>query len=139
MCNSGVRVVNSSRPFADKSSHALAKGLTLQTKFDYVVFDSKSGSRLLKNIECPFSFFWKSKLFCSPKNVSQMKGDVLFETESGFPLAYSYKNLLSVQGLCPQFLKLIRNWFLEHTQRTISDDTILSAKTYQTIAFENKL
>ncbi len=68
-----------------------------------------------------------------------MKGDVLFETESGFPLAYSYKNLLSVQGLCPQFLKLIRNWFLEHTQRTISDDAILSAKTYQTIAFENKL
>ncbi len=67
MCNSGVRVVNSSRPFADKSSHALAKGLTLQTKFDYVVFDSKSGSRLLKNIECPFSFFGRANSSVLPR------------------------------------------------------------------------
>lgn len=78
MCNSGVKMMSTSRPFADKSSHALSKGLTLSSKFDYVVFQGKGGSKLLKNIEAPFGFYWKSKLFCTGKNVSQMKGDILF-------------------------------------------------------------
>ncbi len=50
ICNSGVRIVNTSRPFADKSSHALSKGLTLSSKFDYAVFDAKSANKILKNI-----------------------------------------------------------------------------------------
>lgn len=78
VCNSGVKVVTASRPFTDKSSHALSKGLTLSSKFDYAVFDAKSGNKILKNLESPFGFYWKSKLFCTPKIVSQMKGDVLF-------------------------------------------------------------
>lgn len=75
--NSGVMVTTVNRPFRDKSCQALSKGLTLATKFDYVVFDGKSGSKLLKNIEIPFSFFWKSKLFCTNKTVSQVKADIL--------------------------------------------------------------
>ena len=80
VCNSGIKVESINRPFNGKSSQALTRGLTLGSKFDYVVFDSKSGSKLVKNIECPFSFYWKSKLFCTPKNVSQIKADVLYET-----------------------------------------------------------
>lgn len=80
MCNSGIQVNNVSRPFSDKSSHALAKGITLASKFDYVLFDGKSGSRLLKNVSVPFSFYWKSKLFCTNKTISQAKVDILLET-----------------------------------------------------------
>ena len=80
MANSGLKIVGVNRPFKDKSSHALAKGLTLQTKFDYVVFDGKSGSKLLKDVPFPFSFFWKSKLFCTSKTESQVKVDILLET-----------------------------------------------------------
>lgn len=77
--NSGVRVVTAgSRTFSDKSSQAVHKGLTLATKFEHVVFEAKSGSRLTRNIEGPFGFYWKSKLFCTSKAVSHSKADVLY-------------------------------------------------------------
>ena len=75
--NSGIHVLNSNRPFRDKSSQALSKGLTLATKFDYVTFDAKSGSKLLQGITLPFSFYWKSKLFCVDRTSSQAKADIL--------------------------------------------------------------
>ena len=77
VCNSGVLMTQSNRPFRGKSSHALDKGVTLASKFDHVVFDSKSGSKLLKNVQTPFSFYWKSKLFCTCKAVSHIKGEIL--------------------------------------------------------------
>ena len=73
-------MAQASRTFRDKSSQALSKGLTLSSKFDYVIFDGKSGSKLLKNVSVPFSFYWKSKLFCVPKILSQTKVEVLLET-----------------------------------------------------------
>ena len=33
VCNSGLKTITDCRPFADKSSHAVSKGLTLTTKF----------------------------------------------------------------------------------------------------------
>jgi hypothetical protein len=101
-CNSGIKIVHSSnRPFSEKSSHALHKGLILATKFHYVVFDSKNGQKILKNINIPFTFYWKGKIFCTPKTVSKIKADILLETENGNPLAFTYKNCLSTQGLSP--------------------------------------
>lgn len=73
VCNSGVKVVTSSRPFADKSSNAVDNGIVLSSKFDYVVFNSKSGHKILKNINVPFAFYWKSKVFCTPRIISQVK------------------------------------------------------------------
>ena len=43
VCNSGVQVSGGNRCFADRSGHALQKGVLLPTKFDYMVFDSKNG------------------------------------------------------------------------------------------------
>lgn len=73
ICNSGIKVTHSNRPFHGRSSHAVSNGLTLSSKFDYVVFDAKSGSRLLQNIEASFSVFWKHKLFCTHKQTTQAK------------------------------------------------------------------
>jgi len=78
ICNSGIKLVGSNRPFEDKSSQAVHNGVVLSTKFDYVVFDSKSGQRILRNIEVPFNFYWKSKLFCTSKVISKAKVDILF-------------------------------------------------------------
>ena len=93
-------MVQSSRPFRDKSSQALSRGLTLSSKFDYVIFDGKSGSKLLKDVNVPFSFYWKSRIFCIPRIVSQAKVEVLLETEKGSPIAFTAGSLLSVQGTC---------------------------------------
>ena len=73
ICNSGVILVNTSRPFADKSHNAVDKGVILTTKYDYVAFNSKSGNKMLNNISVPFAFYWKSKLFCTPRAVSKAK------------------------------------------------------------------
>lgn len=100
VCSSGVVVEGGSRPFAERSAQAVSRGLTLGSKFEHVVFDAKSGSRLLRNIQSPFGFYWKSKLFCKGKGKAQSKADILFETESGAPLAFTHKNLLAVQGFC---------------------------------------
>jgi hypothetical protein len=78
ICNSGIKVVTSNRPFADKSSNAVGNGIVLSSKFDYVVFNSKSGSKILRNINVPFAFYWKSKVFCTPRVISQVKAEVLF-------------------------------------------------------------
>lgn len=139
MCNSGIKVASTSRPFADKSSQAVHNGVVLSTKFDYVVFDSKSGHKILRNVEVPFTFYWKSRLFCTNKATTQVKADILFETESGYPLAFCYKNLLSIQGMCSQFLKLVKNWLLEFTERQVEYETITSNHNFQSIAFENKI
>ncbi len=80
MCNSGIKVVTTNRPFADRSSHAIGNGTVLSSKFDYVVFNSKSGNKILGNINVPFAFYWKSKVFCTPRVISQVKAEVLFET-----------------------------------------------------------
>jgi hypothetical protein len=50
ICNSGIKVVGCSRPFADKSSQAVHNGVILSTKFEYIVFDSKSGQHILRDI-----------------------------------------------------------------------------------------
>jgi hypothetical protein len=54
------------------------KGVVVGSKFEYVVFDSKSGQRILRNIEVPFTFYWKSRLFCTSKAVTQVKVEVIF-------------------------------------------------------------
>lgn len=78
VCNSGVKTIPANRPFADRSGNAVDNGVVLATKFDYVVFNSKSGSKILRNINVPFAFYWRSKLFCTPRLVSQAKAEVLF-------------------------------------------------------------
>ena len=140
VCNSGVKTIPANRPFADRSGNAVENGVVLATKFDYVVFNSKSGSRILRNINVPFAFYWRSKLFCTPRLVSQAKAEVLFETELNYPLAFTCRNLLSTQGLCAQFLKLLKNWLSEQVERRMDlHDELQECKSYQSIAFENKL
>lgn len=78
VCNSGIMILGSrSRQFSEKSSSALQKGIILPTKFHYVAFDSKNGHKTLKNINLPFTFYWKGKIFCTPKAVSKTKAEIL--------------------------------------------------------------
>jgi len=73
-------MVPDSRCIADRSSHALKKGVLLPTKFDHMVFDAKNGQKITHNIESPFTFYWKSKLFCTSKAVSKVRADILYQT-----------------------------------------------------------
>ena len=84
-----------------------------------MVFDSKNGEKITHNIETPFSFYWKNRVFCTPKAVSKVDANLLYQTETGYPLAFVHQGLLSTQALCPQFLKLLNNWLLEHSERIL--------------------
>lgn len=67
VCNSGIKIVrNNNRFFQSKSTQALDKGAVLPTKFHYLAFNSKNGDTLINNIQFPFSFFEKHKVFCVP-------------------------------------------------------------------------
>ena len=100
MCSSGLKVIKvNKRPFSAKSRQAVNNGIVLPTKFHYVVFNSKNGQRILKNIKFPFTFYWKGNIICTPKSVSKAKANILVETELGSPFAFIYKNCLSTQGL----------------------------------------
>jgi len=91
VCHSGIKCSKTTnRPFSTKSSQALEKGVILPTKFHYIAFDSKNGSKILSNINFPFTFYFKGKVFCTPKQISQANVNVLVETENKMPLGFTY-------------------------------------------------
>ncbi len=111
ICNSGVKILSfTNRPYTAKSTQAVNNGVVLSTKYDYVVFNSKNGQKILNNINFPFTFYWKEKVLCTSKTISQTKANILVQSEIGSPFAFTYKNCLSTQGLCSQFLEIIQNW-----------------------------
>ena len=78
VCHSGIKhEKNNSRPFSSKSSQALSKGIILPTKFHYLIFDSKNGHKILRNIVFPFTYYFKGKIFCTPKQISHTNVNVL--------------------------------------------------------------
>ena len=81
VCHSGIKhEKNNSRPFSSKSSQALSKGIILPTKFHYLIFDSKNGHKILRNIVFPFTYYFKGKIFLTLFNPTKAFLNILGDT-----------------------------------------------------------